>query len=327
MSSLQEGDQVAILGPRRLGMLLILALSEERRKGRSPGIIISAIHRHFDLLELAMKLGADLRVNNRSKDVKADYDIVFDCSGSTSGFLSAITSARREVHLKSTCGAECFGAKQWTAFVVDELCLVGWNWEAPADRSWFKTLDTPRTFHVLCLPSVQLRCKRTLEQIESFFAEGRVKFHVRTPQEALQHTIHLTDVGTDQSDWDSPFPRYDIALVSSLKELDEVIRPDPVRNVGVSVLMSRGRIVLCAEDEASVTTDDLLSTRLLQGLIVRSSRCGSLPSALQTLTENPNLPILLQSSLITHHGLRNDLPSHLDTSLLPTSHKMIISNP
>ena len=54
----RPGESVAVLGPRRLGMLLVAALEAFRRDG-GPAFTIQALSRHPHLLDLARALGAD----------------------------------------------------------------------------------------------------------------------------------------------------------------------------------------------------------------------------------------------------------------------------
>lgn len=81
---------MAVLGPRRLGLLIIAALITFREKSNIP-FEVTAIARHQNLLDICQRLGADKLVNNQnglSQDIK--FDIVFDTTGSPSGFELAI---------------------------------------------------------------------------------------------------------------------------------------------------------------------------------------------------------------------------------------------
>lgn len=320
-TSFQESDRVAVLGPRRLGMLLIAAFTAMKAESQSDQrpsrfrsldtTTLTALHRHDDLLQMALELGADETMDTRKlDDEKLHYDIVYDCTGTQSGFESAARLARREVHLKSTCGSDCFGCKEWTAFVVDELSLFAWSPQAPC--AWkdfrFTPLMTaedmipplesgPRIFHVYCSPSVELHCWASLEAMKEASGDT-VQFHVDEPSVALDRVMRLGS--NPPKVWGSPFPRYDVALISSLAELDRVVRPDPIGHVGVSLVRSRMPVILCPPDDVT-HFPSLLERRLHEGLVVRTSRCGSLPEALRLLSENTGLAGLLQKHLISHY--------------------------
>src|SRR5690606_4772034 len=109
--ALDRHASVAVLGPRRLGMLVIAALAAERRR-RGLGFGLTAIVRRRELAPLARELGADTVV------VSADaaetlgegaFDAVVDTTGTPEGFDAALRLARCEVHLKSTNGRPAGG--------------------------------------------------------------------------------------------------------------------------------------------------------------------------------------------------------------------------
>ncbi len=119
------GDVVAVLGPRRLGLLVIAAL-RARATEQERAIEIVAIGRHRRLLALAEQLGADRAVCMQGDGAAlpdAMADVVVDTTGQPSGLQLALRLARREAHLKSTHGRPALGLSQLTAMVVDELSL------------------------------------------------------------------------------------------------------------------------------------------------------------------------------------------------------------
>jgi len=121
----RAGDTVAVLGPRRLGMLVVAALAA-RRKSLGIEFDILALARHEHLLDLAQKFGAtEARlVVGEGDDLRDELaDIVIDTTGNPLAFDLAIRLARREVHLKSTHGRPAGGVEHLTEFVVDELRL------------------------------------------------------------------------------------------------------------------------------------------------------------------------------------------------------------
>jgi len=142
---LRPGDRVAVLGPRRLGMLLIAALAAERRRiGASWELV--ALARRPELLALARELGADeLRQLPVGGPPAERFDVVVDTTGTPDGLTVALAAARRELHLKSTHGQPAGGLRHVTELVVDELRIeplgagiagrVAWLSEAAPDRA------------------------------------------------------------------------------------------------------------------------------------------------------------------------------------------------
>ncbi|MEQ8768757.1 MAG: alcohol dehydrogenase catalytic domain-containing protein [Planctomycetota bacterium] len=119
-------ESVAVLGPRRLGMLVVAALAA-RRAERGHDFQILALSRHAHLLDLAGELGADrgIRVEGSGDALPSELaDIVIDTTGSPTGFELALRLARSEVHLKSTHGQPSGGSRHLTELVVDELSIV-----------------------------------------------------------------------------------------------------------------------------------------------------------------------------------------------------------
>jgi threonine dehydrogenase-like Zn-dependent dehydrogenase len=113
--------RIAVLGPGRLGLLVIAALAAWRpRTGASYEIV--ALARRPDRAALARRLGAD-DVRDPSAVEAAFADVVIDTTGSPAGFERALELAREEVHLKTTCGEPSGGLRNTTAMVVDEIVL------------------------------------------------------------------------------------------------------------------------------------------------------------------------------------------------------------
>ncbi|MEM8710513.1 MAG: alcohol dehydrogenase catalytic domain-containing protein, partial [Planctomycetota bacterium] len=126
---LRPGDRVAVLGPRRLGMLVIAALASRRRL-EGLDITIAALARREALRRTAIAMGADefaLTTDEERTRLTRAFDVVIDTTASPEGFLLACELVSRELHLKSTHGQPCGGLTQATAMVVDELTLRPWS--------------------------------------------------------------------------------------------------------------------------------------------------------------------------------------------------------
>jgi len=120
-------ESVAVLGPRRLGLLVVAALAARRRRDRA-GFRLLALTRHESLGRLALRFGADEAVRPPAGDAGPGplADIVIDTTGSPAGLECAIGLARREVHLKSTHGQAAAGLARTTELVVDEIAMQAW---------------------------------------------------------------------------------------------------------------------------------------------------------------------------------------------------------
>ncbi|MGH7149420.1 MAG: hypothetical protein ACREIU_01915, partial [Planctomycetota bacterium] len=120
----RAGDTIAVLGVRKLGLLLVAALTAERTRTASPREIL-AIGKHPEHLRLARALGADRAILAPTLDPRrSEAEVVIEATGKPDSLLLAAGLARREVHVKSTTGRETFGLRHLTEFVVDELSLA-----------------------------------------------------------------------------------------------------------------------------------------------------------------------------------------------------------
>ena len=268
----ENGEEIAVLGPRRLGMLLLVALAGFRKR-QGLQFSITALARHDGLLETARRLGADRAVNTRSQT--GQYDVVFDTTGSVSGFELALGCARRVVHLKSTHGQVVMGMEHLSDMVVDELALLPYSAEA-LQYGW--PIETkPRTNpNVLVMPGIDL---------------------TNLPPE---HTYHQMSVEEAAAKYDemsfpnSPVPRFDLAIVNNLNQADRVIRPG--RDWTHSLIRPRGAILTMPLEQAQ----NPLQQALNRGLQIHTSRCGNFRRALDILEQNPELAAALKREMITH---------------------------
>ncbi len=127
-----KGERVAVIGTGRLGSLIIASLAGWRR---SSGIdfSITALALGEERMEHSRRMGADDAVDMekvKPQALKDSFGLVFEATGSPGGLESALTMARREVHLKSTHGKPFFGLKHLTELVVDELSILPYSKDA-----------------------------------------------------------------------------------------------------------------------------------------------------------------------------------------------------
>lgn len=120
----RPGDTVAVLGPGRLGTLIVAALAAHRRRS-GVAFDLLAVAREPARAALARRLGADaVHALGSGGDTTPLADVVVETTGSAAALATALALARREVHLKSTSGEPACGLRHATELVVDELCIV-----------------------------------------------------------------------------------------------------------------------------------------------------------------------------------------------------------
>lgn len=118
-----EGQEVAVLGPRKLGMLILAALRVYLNK-HNLQFNTTALFRQNPsptLESLAKELGAKISISSQTPQHK--FHLLFDTSGSPQGFLHSLKLTSGILHLKSTHGQQVCGLTRMADFVVDEISL------------------------------------------------------------------------------------------------------------------------------------------------------------------------------------------------------------
>lgn len=140
----RSGERIAVLGPRRLGMLAVAGLHAMRGD-----YTVAAVVRDPKLATLARQFGADEAhvVGEDDAGLREAFDVVIDTTGSPAGLERALRLARREVHLKSTHGQFAAGVSHLTELVVDELALAPMPARADGKRvAWLASVEPPSAF-------------------------------------------------------------------------------------------------------------------------------------------------------------------------------------
>jgi len=197
------------------------------------------------------------------------------------------------VHLKSTHGKEVMGIKNLTAMVIDEISLLPLNRES-LDWAWpSDAVGSRRNVNIYVSPSVPA------DSLPPLNCQNPPKYHHLSIDEAL-HTVttlnHPRLAG-------SPLPRFDLAIISTLSELDLVLRPDQASPI--SLVRTRGAILLLGDSEfpPGAVLHDAVARR---GVQVHTSRCGSFAKALSLLKGNGDLASSLET-LVTHRFPLQDI--------------------
>lgn len=294
---LADGDVVAVLGPRRLGMLVIAALDALRRR-KGTRYSIEAWVRRGGLEDLARTLGAD-EVRDLSRAPLPRVDVVVDCTGNPDGLAAAVELARREVHLKSTHGRPAAGLDHLTELVVDELGI------ARLDRE--TVIEPPRAMggrpHVTWLARTPVPAWLTAAA------------DVACAADAGEASAALEPRGGP-----GRWPRSDAVVVDDDARLAAAIRPAP--DDARSLVRPRGKILLAPSRRFR---SPLTRAVLERGLAVTSSRCGDFVTAMTWMQEDPGLRDLGRL-LVTHRFPRMQLGEAFEVAASPDAIKVVVEN-
>jgi len=268
----ERGDEIAVLGPRKLGTLLIAGLKAYKCLS-GVDFKIYALARYQNILRLCSRLGSDCEVdlsNVNEKSITDQYDIVYDTTGTESGFELALKLAKREVHLKSTNGRKVCGFDNLTPFVVDELSILPFSSENTDFMWWGEKRENSKVYVANGVGKIEI--------------PGRdvSRIHAREAFKRLE-----------SSEFNNRLPRFDLAVASSVEEIDKIIRP--ANSLNISLLRPRGAILFLGEAKGNP-----LLHFISKGGRLRSSRCGDFRTALKTLNENPDIAEMISHYLISH---------------------------
>lgn len=283
----KAGERIAVLGPRRLGMLVVAALAGVRARMVEAGrdFAIAALVRDPALLPLARTFGATeaVQVGGDARLPDASFDVVIDTTGSPDGFDLAVQLARREVHLKSTHGRPAAGLRHLTELVVDELAIGRFPFsepkpgEGPWDR--LRTGSRPRVAWLAStMPPAWLTARAEVRR----GAAAELAAQYDSAEDGL--------------------PRADVAVVDSAAKIDLAIRPRDGREE--ALIRPRGEILVLPS--AVTYGSSLLSAVVARDLRLSSSRCGDFRPALDLLASNGELA-RIGERLVTHRFAANDL--------------------
>jgi threonine dehydrogenase-like Zn-dependent dehydrogenase len=288
------GETVAVLGPRRLGLLVVAALAGHRRRSGIRYRIV-AVSRHSSLLDVSRRLGADeaVLVDGNARQLQDGmFDRVVDTTGTPSGLELALRIARREVHLKSTHGQPSAGLGRLTELVVDELTLApyvddeltgpmrgAWLVEAPAPPRWM----LPPPAAGLSGPAALLAAL----EAETGYA----------------------------------IPRVDRVVVGSATQADLAIRPSPDHER--SLVMPRGEILV--HPQATTTDCPLLAAIVERKIRVSSSRCGDFQRAFDLMVNDPEL-CKIGEELVTHQFSVVEIARAFEVARSPHCIKVVVQH-
>ena len=293
---IQPGDRVAVLGPRRLGTLIIAALVGKRNQLQID-FEICALARHPHLLKICQSLGADTAIDLRTTPIeklKQQFNIVFDTTGKPEGLAIALNLATRAVHLKSTHGRATLGLDRITDLVVDEISLL----PLLADNlqfTWPTEAKQRDNYNIYVAEDVS-------DRIFNEFMEQNDRLFHRLSISAAIEKIENNSIG-------SPFGNFDLAIAGSLATVDRILRPIPGKEF--SLVRPRGAILLTQTNNYKSELDRGICQRKLA---INSSRCGDFRKAIAILQQNPAIRQVLLNNFITHRYSLKDINSAFTTA-------------
>jgi threonine dehydrogenase-like Zn-dependent dehydrogenase len=297
-----DGQRVAVLGPRRLGALVVAALAAWRAQSGARYEIV-ALARRPEMRALARALGADDALDpSTMRDL---VDVVVDTTGSSAGLELALRLARRELHVKSTTGQPGLGLAHLTELVVDELALVPWS-----------ILDLTHT----PLPSPRAEVAALLG--------NDVPEAVRRECEARGLRIVAGDDAATLAaalarDPAVPLGAADIVVVTSLAGIDAAIRPRP--DVKQGLVRARGVIAVV---DVGQPRDALLAAILDRGLRLTTTRCGDMRAALALLVApTSGLAQDLGEQMVTDRFPATRLADAFARAASPAAVKVLVTHP
>ncbi|TGK21238.1 zinc-binding alcohol dehydrogenase [Leptospira fluminis] len=322
--------RIAVLGPRRLGSLLIGALDLYRRNHGSDFSISSVVKREA-LKDISFSAGADevfvfdgldsgtspdlsgkkflkkgISESLRWMDLKNEFDLVFDTTGAVRGLEVSMELTPMAIHRKTTNGQASLGIKNLTELVVDELTIAPlredfWNlcWGIrPSDRQVWVFLEEK----VILSSAEELLLAKAREKGIRFFSGSL------TAATNFSASPEFTgDLG-----------RFDFAIVSSLSAIDSVIRPGKAD--GPSLLRPRGSILVPRMNE----TQDRFMDWIGNGGNLQSSRCGDFRRTLSALDSQPGFLMGLSRLLIAAEFSGEEVPEAYVEARKPDSIKVVV---
>jgi hypothetical protein len=301
---LRDVRRIAVLGPRRLGLLVISALAAWRaRSGYRYEIL--AVARRPEMRSLATVLGADDVLDaGRAREMQDIADTVVDTTGNPEALALAIQLATREVHIKSTTGQPTMGLSHLTELVVDEMTLVP-----------YRDAELASTF----LPSPPLQIAVLLGQIPSTIEQGLRSrgFATISGDDGAEIARALAE------DPGVPLGGADLAVVSSLTTIDAAIRP----RAGVERGLVRPRGTIAVLDVGQPQSG-LLAGLLGKGLRITTTRCGDFRPAIDLLSDPAtDLGQSLGEQMVTDVLPAARLAEALARAANPGSVKVLVTHP
>ncbi len=211
-----------------------------------------------------------------------------------------------------------FGVTHFTQMVVEEISLLPFSPEA-ITFGWPTDFHPRRNVNIFVAESVG---DHVVDSIKNYVEHNRpfngatVQFHrmsVDVAVGALDKPEFFLQNGGD-------YPRFDLAIISTIEEIDRIIRPTTQKEI--SLVRARGAIFLCDNglDYKNSTKNTkkyehpILEAILGRGVQIWTSRCGDARDALKLLKDNTDLAIKLEKEVFTHEFDLKDINTAFNTA-------------
>ncbi|PKA17776.1 alcohol dehydrogenase catalytic domain-containing protein [Leptospira haakeii] len=322
--------KIAVLGPRRLGSLVIAALDLYRKRNNLNYEIVSFI-RHQNLADLTLRMGADqvLYFSNLGEtgvkegllfeknvgtptaaswsDYKQTFDLVFDTTGSISGLETSIHLTQKEIHRKTTNGQASLGITHLTELVVDEISITNLGSDF-LELVWGIEASSPVWIFVSSSLSLNKEEKELLDNLEK---KDKIRIFIGSIEEGTEFL--------ESKEFQGNLPRFDFAIVDSSSELDLVIRPDVKEEK--SLVRPRGFILVpkSAERESNLFLDWITN-----GGILSTSRCGDFVRTRELLASEPGFLKSVSQNLISKEFDSGSIPEAYTDARKPENIKVVV---
>ncbi|MGJ4745843.1 alcohol dehydrogenase catalytic domain-containing protein [Leptospira sp. SA-E8] len=323
-------QKIAVLGPRRLGSLVIAALDLYRKRKNLNYEIVSFI-RHQNLADLSVRMGAD-RVLYFSdlgegevrqgllfdgdvgtptaaswSDYKHAFDLVFDTTGSISGLETSIYLTQKEIHRKTTNGQASLGISHLTELVVDEISVTNLRSDF-LDLVWGIETSSPAWVFISSSVSLNKEEKEFLDDLEK---KNQIRIFTGSIEEGTKFL--------ESKEFPGALPRFDFVIVDSSSELDLVIRPDIKEEK--SLVRPRGFILIPKSIERG---SNLFLDWIVDGGILSSSRCGDFVRTREYLASEPGFLKSVSENLISKEFDSRSIPEAYTDARKPENIKVVV---
>ncbi|PJZ77940.1 alcohol dehydrogenase catalytic domain-containing protein [Leptospira neocaledonica] len=323
-------SKIAVLGPRRLGSLVIAALDLYRKRNNLNYEIVSFI-RHQNLADLSLKMGADQvlyfsglgEVDIREgfsfyknvgvpttatwSDYKHQFDLVFDTTGSVSGLETCIHLTQKEIHRKTTNGQASLGITHLTELVVDEISVTNLR-SGFLDLVWGIEKISPAWVFVSSSVCLNEEEKELLDGLKK---KDQIRIFTGSIQEGTEFI--------KSQEFSGALSRFDFAIVDTSSELDLVIRPD--KKEEKSLVRPRGFILM---PRSADRKSNLFLDWIVNGGILSTSRCGDFVRTRELLGSEPGFLKSVSENLINKEFDSGSIPEAYIDARKPENIKVVV---
>ncbi|PJZ70991.1 zinc-binding alcohol dehydrogenase [Leptospira perolatii] len=326
--------RIAVLGPRRLGSLVIAAL-HLIRKQRNLNFRIAGIVKNRELTEHLFAMGADevysfpdLGKTESDKSMLGEFssakapeisekitwgelsefaEIVFDTTGASSGLENCIQLSSSQIHRKTTNGKESLGIQNLTELVVDEFSIAKLSPDFQK-KSWGVNQSSNQW---LFLPKQVKLTEPSKNWIQSARENGLRVYEGSVP-EAKDFL--------DSNEFTGPVRGFDFSIVDQISLLDQIIRPDQKDHP--SLLRPRG--IIFVTDLAPSDFGHPFLQWISKDRVLSSSRCGDFQKTMAALKSSPGFLKSISERLISAEFKMKDLPQAYLEARKPEQIKVIV---